>query len=400
MFFVAYAAWLVASLFYAYQYVLRVMPNILMVDILQQFQIDAAAFGQLSGVYYIGYSLMHIPFGAMLDRYGPKKVMPVALLIMVLGLLPFICSTFWIYPIIGRFCMGMGSSAAILSVFHIVRLSFSQKKFARMLSVSVMIGLMGAIYGGGPVRLLCETFGYKTVLIAFAVVGLILALVSYLVIPETETRESRPVLVDIWQVITNIKVLVICGFAGLMVGPLEGFADVWGTEFLKRVYGFDDSFASIAPSLIFMGMCFGAPLLSLIAEKTDHYFGTIIASGGIMAISFFALISGYATMTSINISFVVVGICCAYQILAIAKASMYANPAVAGLTTAFANMIIMTFGYLFHAVIGTIIKSLGGIESRMAFVYGMAVIPIALTLGTIGFILYAITEYVRRTKIS
>ncbi len=393
-------AWLTASLFYAYQYVLRVMPNIMMVDILQQFQIDAAAFGQLSGVYYIGYSLMHIPFGAMLDRYGPKKVMPVSLLIMVFGLLPFICSTFWVYPIIGRFCMGMGSSAAILSVFHIVRLSFSQKKFARMLSVSVMIGLMGAIYGGGPVRMLCDTFGYTMVLLAFAVVGVILAIVSYVVIPETETTGSRPVLVDIWQVFSNGKVLVICGLAGLMVGPLEGFADVWGTEFLKRVYGFDDSFASFAPSLIFMGMCFGAPLLSLIAEKTDRYFGTIIASGAIMAISFFALIGGYATMPSINISFVVVGICCAYQILAIAKASTYAKPAVAGLTTAFANMIIMTFGYLFHAVIGTIIKSLGGIENRMAFVYGMAVIPIALTLGTIGFILYAITEYMRRIKIS
>ncbi len=40
----------VASIFYAYQYVLRVMPNIMMQDIMPKYQIDASVFGQFSGV--------------------------------------------------------------------------------------------------------------------------------------------------------------------------------------------------------------------------------------------------------------------------------------------------------------------------------------------------------------
>ena len=65
---VAWSIWMAASLFYAYQYILRVMPNIMMNDITQQFNIDATAFGQFSGIYYLGYSLMHLPIGIMLDR--------------------------------------------------------------------------------------------------------------------------------------------------------------------------------------------------------------------------------------------------------------------------------------------------------------------------------------------
>ena len=42
--------WIVASIFYAYQYILRVMPNIMLTDIMQQFHIDSATFGQFSGV--------------------------------------------------------------------------------------------------------------------------------------------------------------------------------------------------------------------------------------------------------------------------------------------------------------------------------------------------------------
>jgi len=36
-----------------YQYILRVMPNIMIDDIMQQFTISAATFGQFSGVYYM-----------------------------------------------------------------------------------------------------------------------------------------------------------------------------------------------------------------------------------------------------------------------------------------------------------------------------------------------------------
>ena len=75
----AYIAWLIVSLFYAYQYVLRVMPSVMATDIVQKFQIDSTMFGQFAGIYYLGYSLMHIPVGIMLDSIGPKKIMPICI---------------------------------------------------------------------------------------------------------------------------------------------------------------------------------------------------------------------------------------------------------------------------------------------------------------------------------
>ena len=65
---------------------------------------------------------------------------------------------------------------------------------------------------------------------------------------------------------------------------------------------------------------------------------------------------------------------------------------VAGLTTAMANMIIMMFGYIFHALIGSIVNFMGGINEIHALEYGIAVIPVALFLGTSGFILLSFLE--------
>ncbi len=395
---IAWTIWITASMFYAYQYILRVMPNIMLDDIMKQFDIGAAAFGQFSGIYYIGYSLMHLPVGIMLDRYGPRKVIPVCILLTVAGLMPLLFADHWIYPIAGRFLIGAGSSAAILGVFKIIRMTFSEQRFPRMLSLSVTIGLIGAIYGGGPVSYMRDVFGYQTVIQLFAAAGVALAIATYWILPKAKSLSQSTVLSDIKEVFSNRKVIWTCVFAGLMVGPLEGFADVWGTAFLKQVYGFDGTIAASLPSMIFIGMCFGAPLLSLIAEKVGSYLATIVGAGIAMSVSFFLLQAWHLPSGVLTVSFLLVGVCCAYQILAIYKASTYVREQVAGLTTAVANMIIMTFGYAFHAIMGGIINAMGGPNTSEALAYGVVVIPIALCLGTGGFILLFTRERAARNK--
>lgn len=395
---VAWIVWVIASVFYAYQYILRVMPNIMLEDIMQQFQFDAATFGQFSGIYYIGYSLMHIPIGLMLDRVGPKKVMTGAILFTVMGLMPLIFSDYWVYPILGRLCIGMGSSAAILGVFKIIRMTFNEKLFPRMLSFSVMIGLVGAIYGGGPVSYMTDLFGYQAVTKGFAIGGVLLAIATYFIIPKMEKSQETTLVSDVMEVLGNSRVILSCLFAGLMVGPLEGFADVWGTAFLKHVYGFEGTIAASLPSMIFIGMCFGAPVLSFLAEKAGSYLGTVVASGIAMAAGFFLLLGLELNPSILSISFVIVGICSAYQILAIYNASTYVRAEVSGLTSAVANMIIMIFGYIFHSVIGGVVNAMGGATNANALSFGVAVIPIALVIGTTGFIALMVQDRLQHAR--
>ena len=378
--------WIVASLFYAYQYVLRVMPNVMLNDILEKFQIDTTTFGQFSGVYYLGYSLMHLPVGVMLDRYGPRKVMSGCMLLTVLGLLPLAVTNHWLFSILGRFMIGLGSSAAILGVFKIIRMTFKEERFPRMLSFSVMIGLVGAIYGGGPVDYMLKTFGYDTVIYVFAALGALLTLTTYWIIPNTKPTITSTVFSNVIEVLKTPQVLLGCLFAGLMVAPLEGFADVWATAFLKNVCGLDGNLSASLPSIIFIGMCFGSPLLSFIGDKVGNYLGTVVGAGIAMAVSFILLLASPQSHLSISLNFVVVGIACAYQILAIYKISTYVREQIAGLTTAIANMIIMVFGYVFHTIMGKVIDQTGGASSPDAVVYGISVIPVALCIGTVGYL--------------
>jgi predicted MFS family arabinose efflux permease len=180
----AWLLWGIASLFFAYQYILRVMPSVLFDDIMQKFGMDAAIMGQFSGIYYIGYSMMHLPVGIMLDRLGPRKVMSACILLTISGLLPLVWAENWQWPVVGRILMGMGSSAAILGVFKVVRVAFAENKFASMLSYSVVIGLMSAMCGGGPLAALSDMIGFDYVIYAAIALGLLIAILTFVLLPE------------------------------------------------------------------------------------------------------------------------------------------------------------------------------------------------------------------------
>ena len=75
-----------------------------------------------------------------------------------------------------------------------------------MLSLSVTIGLIGAIYGGGPVSSMCNSLGYQTVVEIFMASGLILAAITYLIVPNMESSDRGTVMADIKIIFTNKKI--------------------------------------------------------------------------------------------------------------------------------------------------------------------------------------------------
>ena len=395
---IAWSLWAVVTFFYAFQYVLRVSPSVLMSNIMQKFGIDAVDFGSFSGIYYLGYALMHIPIGLMLDRLPVKWVISGSIFVSVVGILPLTLSDSWGLSVLGRFMVGAGSSGAILSVFKITRLYFNEQWFSRLLGLSVTIGVLGGLYGSTPVDKLNQQFGWENVLLIFFAVGAFISLAILIFAPRHNVQADDINHDNIWQelktVLSNRRVLLTAFFAALMVGPLEGFADVWAVSFLETVYGFDRVVATSLPPLIYFGMCVGSPLLAAMAEKFKAYYEVTILCAIGMAIIFVIFILTQPSATMIGIIFFLIGLMSAYQVLAIYMNSKNTDERYSGLVTALTNMIIMGFGSFFHYVIsrvmnifwdGKIVDNLA-IYEPTAYINGIMVIPVTLMIAFVGFI--------------
>ena len=383
--------WLFITLFYCYQYILRLLPNIVMPELMEKFSIGALSFGEFAGIYYIGYILMQIPFGLLLSRFGGKLVMPISIIIAALGILP-IAGNNWQLAILGRFFIGVGASAAIVGAFQIFRIIFPQH-FTRMLGALVCVGILTAVYLSKPLTTITNNIGIEEMVYILVIGGFLLAAATYVVLPKMPTSKTANVWVDIKAIISNKKLIIMSILAGLMIAPLEGFADAWGTAFIKVIYGIDRNVADSIVSSILTGMCIGSIILPYLAEKFKSYYGTTLIAGIIMAICFYILLTGMGSIPILYTICLLIGIGSAYQVVIISHISTYVKMQLSGMAAAVSNMIVMAFGYLFHKTIASIIENNSDtlivnsapVYSYDAYLHGISVIPISLSLASIGF---------------
>jgi predicted MFS family arabinose efflux permease len=396
--------WACTTLFYCYQYILRLLPNVVMPELMSKFDIAASDFGTFAGVYYIGYVAIHIPIGLILSRFGSRVVFPICMIIAAVGLMPIIYGSTLRYVILGRLLTGIGSSAAIVGAFQIFRLIFPQH-FSRMLGIMVCVGLMTALYITKPLLSLLMTLGMTAIIQILIIGGVLLAILSYFILPKSATpAETKS---NIWQdvkhVIFNYKLVFISLLAGLMVGPLEGFADAWGSGFLSTVHGLDRTVANTTIGFILSGMCIGSILLPYLADKTKAYYGITLIAGIIMLASFAYLLAGHATPGLLKVACLILGICCAYQVVILSKIASCVPEQLSGLAGASGNMIIMAFGYIFHTAIGFSMDllwkgNMAGdlrVYSSEAYIKSIVILPISVVVAVIGFLGLIIYERCR-----
>ncbi|MFK8040167.1 MAG: MFS transporter [Rickettsiaceae bacterium] len=400
-------AWLCLSIFYFYQYVLRMLPNIIMPEILQKFCIGASEFGNFAGIYYIGYIIAHIPIGVLLSRFGNKIVLSVCVLISAVGLLPFSYFDSWSYMILGRFLIGVGSSAAAIGAIQVFRVLFPNA-FSRAIGLMVCVGLLTTVFCSGPISYFIDMLGVDYVINAIVVAGMALAVFTFIVIPNTSQdtssneNESHNVWYDVKSVLCNFKVISISILAGLMVGPLEGFADAWGNAFIVSVFELSKAEANSIVFCILTGMCFGCIILPYFADKTRRYYEVTFISAVLMLISYIIMMLDTNSSTQmLKLICFVIGIFSAYQTVIIPKASMLVPENLSAMAAAITNMIIMSFGSVFHNSIGYVLQKMhnGKIEngivvySKDAYMYSISVIPIAIAISAVGFFIVIILNY-------
>src|SRR6185503_13626842 len=82
-------AWLIAAVYYFYQYMLRSAPAVMMPQLSEAFGLSTMAVASMVGLFYFGYSPFSLVAGVAMDRLGPRKVIPIGAAAVGIGALLF-----------------------------------------------------------------------------------------------------------------------------------------------------------------------------------------------------------------------------------------------------------------------------------------------------------------------
>ncbi|MBU1155893.1 MAG: MFS transporter, partial [Proteobacteria bacterium] len=67
----------------------RVAPAVITQELMSQFNLSAAALGNLSAYYFYAYVAMQLPTGVLADHWGPRRLLCAGALVAGVGSLLF-----------------------------------------------------------------------------------------------------------------------------------------------------------------------------------------------------------------------------------------------------------------------------------------------------------------------
>lgn len=273
--FIKWAIWILAAVFYFYEYVLRVSPSVMIPELMESFDITAVMVGALSAFYLYAYAPMQLPVGVLMDRFGVKKVLSIASIVCGLGALLFAVAQHLSLASFGRLLIGAGSSFAFIAMLYVTSHWFPLKKRAFLIGIANSIAMLGASAGTGPLTSFIRDWGWRTSIGFFGIFGIILGIAVYWVLRsdrhnvevEKETAYVKSHILENLKKVSSGRgtwINALCALFFYMT--TTAFAGLWGLSFVQTAYGVSKETAGYAMSMVFAGWMIGGPLTGLFSD--------------------------------------------------------------------------------------------------------------------------------------
>lgn len=405
--------WLVcslATLFYCYEYLLRIEPSVMTVELRHHFLgLTGGGLGLLTSMYYVAYAPMQIVVGVMTDRFGPKRVLTFAIILCVFGTYLFGSTSDIYIAAVGRFLVGVGSAFAFVGVLKLAAMWLPEKYFALFTGITTALGMLGGMIGDIGMTWMVAHFGWHRVISVSVMTGLVLIPVFYFFVHEKILHETVrhkhhktfvAYLMGFFRLLANRDV-VIAGFIGcLLYLSLSAFAEMWGIAFLTKAMPHDRLIAPSVNAMVFLGWFFGAPLSGWLSGAL----GTkrlLLIVGSLVGAAIFAFILFHPNLPPLVMGFLLFlfGIFSSVQVLCFAIARDFVTVNLAGTAAGVINMLVMISGMLLQPIMSHMLDwSWGGLIHNGLRVYGINDYRMAMLVIPVAYLVSAILAYTIREK--
>ena len=399
----AWSIWGLGALLYLIGFYQRVAPAVITDRLMADFSLGAAALGNLSAFYFYSYVAMQIPTGIIADRWGPRRLLTIGAGIAALGTLLFAFAPTIFWANAGRLLIGASVAVAFVSMLKLATRWFRPEQFALASGIALFCGVCGGVVAGVPLRLLVESFGWRPVMMATAVVTAALCVAIWLFVrddpsergytshapaPAAHAAHHASVWHGLMQVLsfrnTWILVIVPIGIAGSVLT----FAGLWGVPYLKQVHGLDTKTAAAITSSLLIAWALGGPILGALSERMGKRKPLYVITTVVSLIGWGVIIYVPMSLPALIALLVVTGFACGNLIIGFAFAKESVPVRLMGTASGVCNMGPLMGGMFLQPGVGWILDRnwLGSTEGG-ARIYDAAAYQAGFTLIFVSIVL-------------
>jgi MFS family permease len=146
---------------YLLSYLFRTISGPLADRLVGEFSWDARTLGLLTSANFLTFSTCQLPLGALVDRYGPRRVQAALSLVAASGACLFGFGQNLAALIVARALIGLGTSGALMAGLKGLNMGVARSRLAALNGFYVMCGGLGAMASTYPVDRLTQAVGWR-----------------------------------------------------------------------------------------------------------------------------------------------------------------------------------------------------------------------------------------------
>ena len=249
----------------------------------ERFHISSSQLSTFTIVQLFVYAAMQLPVGALLDRFGSKKLLGVGLTLLTIAQFAFAFVDSFAAALACRVLLGIGDSMIFVSVLRLAALWFSPRRTPMVTQLTGLLGQVGALAAAGPLALALEHFGWTPSYAVSAGFGVITGIALVLIVKDSPQVDQHHDELKLRAMARTLKQawLVPGTRLGLWVHFTSQFASnmftmLWGFPFLVSGQGLAPATASVLLMLMVATSMVMSPVVGALTMRYPFSRSTLV----------------------------------------------------------------------------------------------------------------------------
>ncbi|RYF04694.1 MAG: MFS transporter, partial [Oxalobacteraceae bacterium] len=224
--------------------------------------------GLLTSAFFFAFALVQLPVGIALDRYGPRKVQLVLMLLAAGGAWMFATGHSFTQLVLARAVIGCGLGGCFMSAVKAISTWIAPKRLPSVQGYLIAVGGLGAASSTLPVRSLLQYTDWRGLFMLLAFLTVFSGLLIWLVTPRNRIAAGAraPTVRSVLDIYRAPAFRTTISLVLVPHAVFFGIQGLWIGRWLSDVARFPDSAVAY---LLYLGMAaviFGAIAVGMITE--------------------------------------------------------------------------------------------------------------------------------------
>jgi MFS family permease len=247
---------------------LRTVNAVLAPQLVGSLALSSGQLGLLTSAFFFSFALVQLPVGIALDRYGPRKVQLVLMLVAACGALMFAKGQQFGELVAARAVIGFGLGGCFMSAVKAISTWIAPSRLPSVHGYLIAVGGLGAASATLPVRLALHYTDWRGLFTMLAALTACVGLLIWLVTPRSNgTGCARaPTVQSILDVYRNAAFRKTVSLILVPHTIFFGIQGLWIGRWLSDVAHFSDGAVAYLLYLSMAAVIFGAIAVGMLTE--------------------------------------------------------------------------------------------------------------------------------------